>query len=1077
MHNNPKQHGKRYLAAMAFVMLCSLAVFGISGAMIYKFNESDPLRTDIATPACNFSDNQSASDIGVADNRLFAIVWEDNGCDGVGNGSGIYVERYDIFTGATPTTGPERVNTTLTGDQKNPAIAMDNEGNYVIAWEGEGSGDTYGIFVRAFDADGTPRGPEHLVNTYTTGIQSSPKIAMDFDRFPVSGNEQQFAVVWQGEGTGDADGIYMQMYKIQFGGDIVTWGSQFLVNTYTTGAQVDPDVAMNNFDEPLVTWSGPGTGYPATSEIWMQGYREDATPINGTATNFRANTTSPAIKPAIAANKSFESTAATVPGGHFVIVYEGASDGQIYGKLVDRCLNIPAECGLGNVELNIAAGDLPDVAMDYMGNFTVTWEQDDTAEGQYINIHGINYDYLGRRIDDGFRINENIYSDGAQNQTNSAVAKDKDGEYFTTWTTPSFTGDLDVRHRGYGTDIFKNGTETLAHTGTAGFDEYGVSTAIAPNGYHAVAFLGQDTTSLQTRVYYSLYDGDGNVIVENQVADTVDDSSVGPPSVSFFKDTAGSGLGRFVIAWAGTNPATSFQAIVYREFDVTGAPVSATELEASDGAESTTYGNPLVSAGYYNDSGSNVIDRFALIYPERNILVSQTGIMSSYHTASGFTFNMVEPISASCEAICGFTNVDLYADINGNDKIVYVWDADDTSQAGIFFQEANGSVLGATLSGSPARTNNTTANPQFSGDVAFVSPTQYVISWNSCPGGDCTGVEVFASRYTGNFAGGAATISDDDFIVYPGGGIDVSTNRYAKIAGDPVSGSFLVVWNKTYDDVGYAEIYGKYYETAAGLVNLGVGFVINASRDASPFLPAVDMNNAGKVIVGWDGTYRPFGISIDSTGAVFQLLYNPSVVQSTPELPTAAELSIVEGGKTLTIPSVIQFPSVTATTMVNTDVEREIDENPAAGEPLYFQVEDLGGNSTGCVPGPCYSVTISSTAFTYTDPVSGQTYTIPASNISIKNYDGNHPGVTNTGLCGSPEANLSFEALFGVAADFALDPTTCDYVPINTNRTLINKITNTSDTARIRMYPKLKITVPALTPPGTYTGTITITSA
>lgn len=1075
MHNNCKQHGKTGLAALS-VIIAGIAVLNIAGAMIYKFDESDPLRTDIATPSCAFADNQSASDIGISDNRLYAIVWEDNGCDGAGNGTGIYIERYDVLTGALLSTGPERVNTTLTGDQKNPAIAMDNDGNYVVAWEGEGSGDTYGIFVRAFDADGTPRGPEHLVNTYTTGIQSLPKIAMDFDRFPVSGGEQQFVVVWQGEGTGDADGIYMQMYKLQFA-DVQTWGSQTLVNTYTTGAQVDPDVAMMNFDEALVTWSGPGTGFPATSEIWMQGYRDDATPINGTATNFRVNTTSPANKPAVASNKSAESTAATVPGGHYVIVYEGASDGQIYGKLVDRCLNIPAECILGNVELNIAGGDLPDVAMDYLGNFTVTWEQDDTAEGQYINIHAINYDYLGRRIDDGFRVNDNIYSDGPQNQTNSAVAKDKDGEYFVTWTTPSFTGDLDVRQKGYGTDIFKDGFETLAHTGTAAVDEYSVSTAVAPNGYHAVAFIGQDTVSSQYRVYYSLYDADGNVIVENQVADTVDDSSVSSTSISFFKDTTGSGVGRFVVSWIGTNPSTSLQAVMYREFDSTGAPATASELEASNGAADTIYNHVAVAAGYYNDSGSTVIDRFGLIYIFTDLLTSNVGVMSSYHTAGGFSYNVVEAASSACASACGLAYVDLYADINGSDKIVYVWDADDTNNSGIFVQEANGSGLGATLSGSAFRANNTTTWSQFSPDVAFVSPTQYVVSWSSCPGSDCTGIEVYASRYTGDFAGGAATITDDDFVVYPGGGLDASTNPYAKIAGDPVSGSFLVIWNKVYDDVGYRETYGKFYETSATLVNFGVGFVINATKNSGAFLPSVDMNTSGKIIVGWEGAYQPYGINIDSAGAVFQMLANPLVAGATPELPTAAELSIVEGGKTLTIPSVIQFPDITASTMVDTDVEREIDENPAAGEPLYFQLEDLGGNSTGCVPGPCYSVTISSTDFTYTDPISSQTYTIPASNIFIKNYDGNHPGVTNTGLCGSPEANMSFEAIFGVAADFALDPTSCDYVSLNTNKTLINKITNTSDTARIRMYPKLKLTVPALTPPGTYTGTITITSA
>jgi hypothetical protein len=306
-----------------------------------------------------------------------------------------------------------------------------------------------------------------------------------------------------------------------------------------------------------------------------------------------------------------------------------------------------------------------------------------------------------------------------------------------------------------------------------------------------------------------------------------------------------------------------------------------------------------------------------------------------------------------------------------------------------------------------------------------------------------------------------------------------TTKSSSKIAGDPTTGAFIVIWSESTEKTdlsgNISTVYGKFFETASGLKNFGVGFDIPNLGDTYTY--NVDMNDQGEVLVGWDGEFLINGIVTAPHAAVYQMLNNPLYIQTLPELPTSAQLTIAPGGKTLTIPSAIQFPSVTASTMNNTDVEREIDENPAIGQPLYFQLEDLGGNSPSCSPGPCYSVTISSSDFTYTDPLTSEVYTIPATNVFLKNYDGNHPGVVNSGTCGSPEADLSFDILFGNSADFSLDNSTCDYTPLDTNQTLMNKTSNTSDTAKVKMYPKIKITIPPLTPPGTYTGTITITSA
>lgn len=40
------------------------------------------------------------------------------------------------------------------GNQSNSDIAIDNQGTFVVVWEGEGVGDNQGIFARRFDREG-----------------------------------------------------------------------------------------------------------------------------------------------------------------------------------------------------------------------------------------------------------------------------------------------------------------------------------------------------------------------------------------------------------------------------------------------------------------------------------------------------------------------------------------------------------------------------------------------------------------------------------------------------------------------------------------------------------------------------------------------------------------------------------------------------------------------------------------------------------------------------------------------------------------------------------------------------------
>ena len=96
----------------------------------------------------------------------------------------------------------------LFSDQTNPSIDMDTAGNFAVAWEGAGPGDIAGVFVKTYDAAGTVLGSETLVNQTTANVQSQTSVAMI--------DAKNYVVVWSGEGTGDADGVFAR----QFGTDL-----------------------------------------------------------------------------------------------------------------------------------------------------------------------------------------------------------------------------------------------------------------------------------------------------------------------------------------------------------------------------------------------------------------------------------------------------------------------------------------------------------------------------------------------------------------------------------------------------------------------------------------------------------------------------------------------------------------------------------------------------------------------------------------------------------------------------------------------------------------------------------------
>ncbi len=132
----------------------------------------------------------------------FAIAWADYVDDE--HGRDVYYQRFD--SDGNPLSGQFIVNTNRPGMQGTPGIAMNDDGEALIVWP-SGSVGGRDVFGQSYDSDFLPIGSEFPINTYTDGDQGFPAVAMN--------NDGRFVVVWQSDGQdGDDWGIFAETGSI-----------------------------------------------------------------------------------------------------------------------------------------------------------------------------------------------------------------------------------------------------------------------------------------------------------------------------------------------------------------------------------------------------------------------------------------------------------------------------------------------------------------------------------------------------------------------------------------------------------------------------------------------------------------------------------------------------------------------------------------------------------------------------------------------------------------------------------------------------------------------------------------------
>jgi hypothetical protein len=343
----------------------------------------------------------------------FVVFWSGDGPDGPLE---VYAQRYSFNA---PAGAQFRVNATTAGNQGSPAASGRGAASFVAVWPGP-DGDSYGVFGRRLSSGGTFLGGDFQANTTTTGYQSYAGVATDS-----SGN---FVVVWTTPGTDQMPDVMARRYSSS-GGAI---GGPFRVNTYSTGTQAGPAVARSDAGFVIVWQSGDQPAY-GSSGIYGQRYDSGGASLGG-----------PFFVNSVYLNGAANPDVSMDGSGAFVVVWQATAESltEIYARRYD----VNGNALTPEFRVNTATTDIqsaPAVSEASGGSFVVVWHGGDLYGGAG-GIFAQRYAASGVPAGSAFRVNTTT----AGYVFSGRVAHDLVGDFVIAWTQGD-SGTQDVRLRRY----------------------------------------------------------------------------------------------------------------------------------------------------------------------------------------------------------------------------------------------------------------------------------------------------------------------------------------------------------------------------------------------------------------------------------------------------------------------------------------------------------------------------------------------------------------------------------------------------------------------------------------------------
>jgi hypothetical protein len=286
----------------------------------------------------------------------FVVVWQSDLQDG--DNSAVVGQRFDN-TGSK--VGTEFiVNNQTAGSQFNPHVGRADDGRFVVIFVDRAGldGDSRGIFARLYDDEGDPVDDQFQVNSYTAGSQDYPDASMAPDG--------SFVVVWTAASDTAQDGDGQSIVGRRFDASGSPAGDEFIVNSYTTGNQLNSWVESTSDGGFVVTWEAAGDQDGDSIGVFARRFDSTGTPLGD---EFQVNGFTTGLQ--------FDGRPAPQPDGGLVITWtsrdQDGDNGGVFARSFDA-----AGTGSADIPVNTTtAGNQNGNAVATTGSFLVAWTSDD----------------------------------------------------------------------------------------------------------------------------------------------------------------------------------------------------------------------------------------------------------------------------------------------------------------------------------------------------------------------------------------------------------------------------------------------------------------------------------------------------------------------------------------------------------------------------------------------------------------------------------------------------------------------------------------------------------------------------
>lgn len=675
---------------------------------------------------------QIRATVAMAPSGEFVVTWYNQL---IGDSGGAIVPR-EVYArrfaaDGTPLGDEFRVNTTTAGDQRFPSIAMNQAGDFVVAWASfQQDTSDWGIYAQAFDAAGTKVGDEFRVNSTVTNRQIYPAVAMD--------DEGDFVVAWQSLAQdGSGYGIYAQRFTQPL-------GSSFPVATGVYAPEDEHAIAEGErllqtppqlivaFSEAMQTgagadsvvnkanWSLTRNGAPSNEQIASITFA-----YNAAANRYEAKLTM------FAPLTEGEYTLIALPSMRDVLGFglDGDWNGEP-GGAYSRAFRIaqPQPAGSEFRVNTTTAGDqffAPSapgtVAVDDAGNFIVTWTsvgQDESGQGVYARR------YFANGQANGGEFQVSTFTAGDQRLPSVAVDP-RGGNFVIAWTSALQDGSGDgVYAQLYAADGTKLGGEFRVNTTTANAQARS-SVSMDREGAFVVAWesIGQEGPG--PGIYFQRFAADGAKLGPETRANTFTTDSQRLPQVAVDAD------GDFVITWSSNLQDGDGYGAYARRFTAAGVALGG-EFRVND----VTAGKQMSSSVALDDDGD-----FAIAWESENVDGSSDAVMLQLYDANG------TPRGANRRANNTTTsaqrNPSVAIDDDGDITVAWQSLLQDGSSWGVYGQRFAWNV---TARAEEMQFNVTTASGQFNANVGVDADGDFIVAWTS-QSQDGSGQGIYARRY------------------------------------------------------------------------------------------------------------------------------------------------------------------------------------------------------------------------------------------------------------------------------------------------------------------------------------------